>query len=82
MLTRQKGNVGLGLGLQGSGPSLHFAHDGRNNGFDTLLVAYASKGLGAAIMIDANEDSGATARLVDLVAREYRWPDYEPLTKH
>lgn len=82
MLTREKNSFGLGLALQGSGPSLRFTHGGRNEGFDSLLLGYAGKGLGAAIMMNANEDSGAIARIVDRVAREYRWPDYEDLGKN
>jgi CubicO group peptidase (beta-lactamase class C family) len=82
MLTDQKDHFGLGLGLQGAGPSLRFAHGGRDEGFDTLLVGYASKGLGAAIMINANDNSGASARILDQIARLYRWPDYQPVVKN
>jgi CubicO group peptidase (beta-lactamase class C family) len=82
MLTKQKDSFGLGVALQGSGPSLRFMHSGRDEGFDTLLMAYASKGLGTAIMINANDDSGAVIRILDQIAREYRWPDYQPLEKN
>lgn len=81
MLTRQKEDFGLGLELQGSGPGLRFMHGGRDEGFDSLLLAYANKGLGAAVMINDNENSGAIARVMDRVASEYGWPDYQALGK-
>src|SRR5207249_2474323 len=57
MLTVEKDGDGLGLFLAGSGKSLRFFHDGRDEGFDAVMVAYAETGRGAAIMINANEDS-------------------------
>jgi CubicO group peptidase (beta-lactamase class C family) len=75
MLTAQKGESGLGLGLDGSGKTLHFSHGGRDEGFDTFLMAYAESGQGVVIMINANDDSGAVRRMVDAVRREYNWPD-------
>ena len=74
MLTVQKGNNGLGLGLEGSGNTLRFYHGGRNAGFDALLLAYAEAGAGVVIMFNANDDSGAAKRIVDAVSREYHWP--------
>ena len=44
MLTNQKDNDGLGVFLQGSGNTLRFTHDGRDEGFDAMLVAYAETG--------------------------------------
>src|ERR1041385_4284370 len=73
MLTRQKENSGLGLGLAGSGKTLRFFHDGRNDGFDAFLLAYAESGTGAVIMLNANDDSGAVGRIVDAVSKEYHW---------
>jgi CubicO group peptidase (beta-lactamase class C family) len=75
MLTAQKGNSGLGFGLGGSGKTLSFAHGGRDEGFDTFLIAYAESGQGVAIMINANDNSGAVKRMVGAVSREYHWPD-------
>ena len=44
MLTVQKGNSGLGLGLDGSGKTLRFSHNGRDEGFDAFMMAYAESG--------------------------------------
>lgn len=76
MLTTQKEGVGLGLFLERSGKSLRFKHGGRDEGFDALLVAYAEQGFGVALMINSNDNTGALERIVEFIAREYRWPDY------
>ena len=73
MLTCQNGNSGLGLGLEGDGKTLRFYHEGRNEGFDTFLLAFAESGAGAVIMFNANDDSGAAGRIVRAVSKEYHW---------
>jgi CubicO group peptidase (beta-lactamase class C family) len=74
MLTEQKNTYGLGFGLQGSGAALRFGHGGRDAGFDARLIACAETGQGAAIMINANDNSQMVSRIVDAIAREYHWP--------
>jgi hypothetical protein len=76
MLRAQKEGVGLGLFLDRSGKNLRFKHAGRDEGFDALFVAYAEQRLGAVLMINSNDDSGALERIVELIAREYQWPNY------
>src|SRR5262249_34192243 len=76
MITEQKDHYGLGVGLEGSGTALRFGHGGRDHGFDAQLLAYAESGQGAAIMINANDNSGMVSRILQAIAREYRWPDY------
>jgi CubicO group peptidase (beta-lactamase class C family) len=76
MLTDEKDGYGLGVGVEGSGPKLRFGHGGRDEGFDARLVAYAETGQGAAIMINANDNSQMVSRILDAIAREYHWPDY------
>jgi CubicO group peptidase (beta-lactamase class C family) len=76
MITEEKDHYGLGVGLEGSGTSLRFSHGGRDHGFDAQLVAYAESGQGAAIMINANDNSGMVSRILQAIAGEYRWPDY------
>jgi len=78
MVTPVKNNYALGLGIQGSGPTARFTHGGRNEGFDTMLVAYTQAGMGVAIMINANDDSKFMLRVQDAVAQAYGWPDYHP----
>jgi CubicO group peptidase (beta-lactamase class C family) len=73
MLTVQKGEWGLGLGLPERRNKLHFYHEGRDEGFDALLLATAESGNAMVIMINANEDSGAMHRIGRAVEKEYRW---------
>jgi CubicO group peptidase (beta-lactamase class C family) len=67
MLTEQRKGTGLGVALRGGG-------------FDALLVACAETGQGAVIMINANDNSGMVNRIMDAIARAYRWPDYPSFT--
>jgi CubicO group peptidase (beta-lactamase class C family) len=76
MLTDHKDHDGLGVFLEGSGQALRFGHGGRDNGFDARLIAYAETGQGAAIMINANDNSRMISRILESIAREYHWPDY------
>jgi CubicO group peptidase (beta-lactamase class C family) len=76
MITEQKNHFGLGVALTGSGAALRFSHGGRDEGFDAYLVGYAETGQGAAIMINANDNSKMVQRIVEAIAREYRWADY------
>jgi len=56
MLTRQKGEYGLGVWLEGAGPTLVFGHGGSNVGYQCLLKMALESGNGAVIM--TNGDSG------------------------
>jgi CubicO group peptidase (beta-lactamase class C family) len=44
MLTVEKDDYGLGVGLQGNARALRFSHGGRDEGFDARLGAYAETG--------------------------------------
>jgi CubicO group peptidase (beta-lactamase class C family) len=75
MLTGRENNYGLGVGVEGNGDQLRFSHGGRDEGFDAMLVAYAETGQGAVIMINANDDSLLVSRILQFIARQYRWPE-------
>jgi hypothetical protein len=47
MLTSQKDNDGLGVFLSGDGRKLQFSHNGRDEGFDATMTAFAETGQGA-----------------------------------
>jgi hypothetical protein len=74
MLTVEKQGDGLGVFLQGAGPTLLFNHGGRDDGFDASLNAFAETGQGLVVMINANDNSNMMNRLVGFVARKYAWP--------
>lgn len=73
MLTRQKANDGLGVFLDGEDKMLRFTHEGRDEGFDTLMGAYANVGQGVILMINANDNSGTGNQIIEAIAKEYNW---------
>jgi hypothetical protein len=74
-LTAQMNDFGLGLGLSGSGVARTFGHNGRDEGFDALMLAFAETGQALVVMINANDNSGMMNRIVQAVARKYKWPE-------
>jgi CubicO group peptidase (beta-lactamase class C family) len=78
MITERMGGMGLGLALVGSGRSLFFGHNGRDEGFDAMLTASAETGQGLVVMINANDNSRMMRRISGFVAKKYRWPDAIP----
>lgn len=78
MLTNVRNNDGLGVFLDGAGPSKMFYHGGRDEGFDTYLGAFTTGGRGLVIMINANDNSGMMRRILAFVGRQYGWPGSEP----
>jgi hypothetical protein len=73
MLSSQADDDGLGVFLEGSGKTLRFSHDGRNDGFDARLLAYASAGKGVIILINANDDSRTIDEIIKVIAKKYHW---------
>lgn len=76
MLTKQKGDFGLGLALAGEGSLARFSHGGRDQGFDAQMTAYVETRQGAVVMINANDNTGTLARVIEAIADAYRWPEY------
>jgi len=81
MLTVQKGNYGLGIGLGEKGENFSFSHGGGNEGFKCYLVAYPEKGQGAAIMTNSDSGSMLYFEILRSVANEYNWNDFQPKEK-
>jgi CubicO group peptidase (beta-lactamase class C family) len=77
-LTVQAGGSGLGVGVQGNGKTLSFAHGGRDEGFDAFLFAYAESGDGVVIMINANDNSHFMRRVQRFIGGLWGWPGYGP----
>jgi CubicO group peptidase (beta-lactamase class C family) len=79
MLTVQAAPLGIGFFLDPK--TDRFGHDGDDDGFKTMLVAFSDSGQGAAIM--ANSDYGAVlfGPLLSSLAKEYGWKSYsaEPM---
>ncbi len=75
MLTRQIGNWGLGVDLDGKGPSLSFRHNGVNVGFESQLLGFAQSGQGAVIMTNANSAGRLMDEVMQSLRLEYQWPE-------
>lgn len=73
MLTRQKGDWGLGFGLQNTGAQLLFGHNGGNEGYRCDLEAYAETGQGIAIMTNSDSGGALYSEYLRAVAKEYHW---------
>ena len=71
MLTAQQNNDGLGVFVVGTGRQTRFFHNGRNAGFDAMMVERVDSGLGAVIMINTNDDTGAADAIWNEVIRQY-----------
>jgi CubicO group peptidase (beta-lactamase class C family) len=70
-LTNQIGGYGLGIAVQGTGADLRFSHNGRDEGFDALMIAGAETGDGVAIMINANDNTRLVNRIREYVERAW-----------
>ena len=75
MLTPVIGIQGLGPVLGGSTSRKLFAHNGGNEGYRCLLVAYED-GEGAVIMTNSDRGDELNEQMVRVIARVYGWPDY------
>lgn len=73
-LTVERADYGLGLAVTATGAARTFSHNGRDAGFDALMLAFEETGQGIVIMINANDNSGMTRRIVEFVGRLYNWP--------
>ena len=74
MLTVQMAPYGLGVEVQGTGPSLEFSHGGSNSGFRALVVMFPAVGKGAVIMANGDRADWVIGNLIRSIASEYNWP--------
>lgn len=81
MLTKQKGDYGLGFGLGGKDKITTFSHGGSNEGFKCMLFAYSETGQGAVVMTNGDLGGSLANEILRAIAREYGWPDYQPTEK-
>ena len=77
MLTAQKGEIGLGPFVGGTGRNFHFGHGGANEGFHSDLVMYPELGVGAAVMTNGDGGPMLISEVLRALAAEYGWPDYK-----
>jgi len=75
MLTPVVETVGIGFMLEGKDESVRFGHGGANEGFLSQMTLYKDHGMGAVVMINANEGGPMLREIERAIAREYNWPD-------
>jgi CubicO group peptidase (beta-lactamase class C family) len=81
MLTVQKAPSGLGFMLQGEGQDFRFSHSGGNAGFICDLVAFPARGIGLAIMTNAEGGGSLISEVERAIAAEYGLPGYDVVDK-
>ena len=74
MLTRHKGDFGLGVHLEGDGSSLRFSHTGGNVGYSAAFTMLVDSGQGAVIMTNGDNGAKLFGPLLRAIASEYAWP--------
>ena len=81
MLTPAKNHWGLGVQTGGSDAKPYFTHGGVNEGFQSLLVGYEKGGDGAVVMTNAVGGMEIANELMQSIAIEYGWPDFQPAVR-
>lgn len=81
MLTPAINHWGLGLRIGGSGRQPYFEHGGANPGYRCDLVAYEN-GDGAVVMTNSDNGSMLIGEVLETIAHEYGWADFQPTTHH
>ena len=81
MTTVQKSGYGLGLSIQGTGPSASFGHGGSNEGFKCQMMVFVENGDGAVIMTNGDRGGFLASEVQRAIAREYGWPSFQPVEK-
>jgi CubicO group peptidase (beta-lactamase class C family) len=75
-LTRQVASEGLGIHLEGEGPTLSARHGGGMVGFVAHLVFYPNVGKGAVVMSNSDGGRWVNRELIAAIAHEYGWPGF------
>jgi CubicO group peptidase (beta-lactamase class C family) len=75
-LTPQVSNEGLGIYIEGEGPTLRARHGGNMIGFIAHMVFYPNVGKGAVVMASSGGGRWLNQQLVAAIASEYKWPGY------
>jgi CubicO group peptidase (beta-lactamase class C family) len=81
MLTRLKGNYGLGLFVGEIEGQQVFQHGGHNEGFRTMMVAFTRSGQGAVVMTNGERGDALAAQIIRGIAAVYGWNDWQATEK-
>ena len=78
MLTPQTENAGLGVFVDGQGPSARFNTAGSNVGYKSYAVGYLQAGQGAVVMTNSETGAQLGFEILRSISAEYGWPDFRP----
>ena len=78
MLTKVRGEYGLGIGVGERNGQKLFAHSGANEGFRCTLMGDLQGGRGAVVMTNGDRGDQLATEVLRSIAAEYAWPDYKP----
>lgn len=78
MLSPQIENIGLGVQVDGQGPSSRFITSGSNVGYKSYAVGYIQSGQGAVVMTNSENGAQLALEILRSISAEYGWPDYRP----
>lgn len=81
MLTRLKGNYGLGIALDEGNGRPSFNHGGRNVGYQTMLYALTKEGQGAVVMTNGDRGEALAGDILRSIAAEYNWNEWRVTEK-
>ena len=81
MLTRLKGQFGLGIEVDKADALPTFSHGGANAGFRTSLFAFTTTGQGAVIMTNGDAGSALAGDIMRSIAKAYGWNDWKVTEK-
>jgi hypothetical protein len=81
MLTHQRDGYGLGIAVNGDGPSLRIGHGGANAGYRCQWVQYPNRRQGVIVMTNSDAGVQVISELLRAISAEYEWPDFKPLQK-
>ncbi|MEJ2585417.1 MAG: serine hydrolase [Robiginitalea sp.] len=73
MLTKHKGDWGLGPALKKEGDSLLFGHGGKNQGFSNNMLAFAGRGNAMVVMTNADRGVALMGEIMRSISATYGW---------
>lgn len=80
-VTVQKGEYGLGVGLDGTGAIARFSHGGANEGYRCMFFAFTGRGDGVAIMTNSDNGGQLASEIARAVADVYGWGVMQPTAR-
>lgn len=81
MLTRLKGNFGLGIEVREVAGERLFMHGGANRGYRAMLHALTDAGQGAVVMTNSDGGGALALEILRSIAAEYGWKDLRVIEK-